>query len=471
MQTLKKCIKILFFFLPFLLGVIGFGVVEGERLNDAMFFSVGFYTLNYTEPASNLFIELARWTGPLVTASGFIMAVSACKQWFQNGFAYLRGGSVALFGPPEDTSVILRQLGKRGIQIKDGNRLPKAGRYILMGQENENFLFYKKFESRLGGKPVYLKCRSMNGRASGGNLHLFFVEEIAARIFWKRQNLYQEAEQKNFRMNIVFLEFGILEEQLLLWGLQNNIFHPEQEISYHIFGGSGKFRAVYHGLSQMEDPVIFHEEPWYEALERIGEADRIIVSNTEELLAELLFAIPGKRVDVFAENPEAMLHYESKERMSLFYWRQEAQKLPNILEEKTLERAKRINLRYAHLYCGTPETKENLEEEWAKLDTFTKYSNISSADYHEVRLLMIDEWKKKTGKEEPDPAYLGELAKLEHIRWNRYHYLNNWRYGTPEHGKNKDAVKRIHRDLVPFAELTEEEKEKDRENVRVLLSI
>lgn len=145
--------------------------------------------------------------------------------------------------------------------------------------------------------------------------------------------------------------------------------------------------------------------------------------------------------------------------------------MPNILEEKTLVQAKRINLRYAHLYSGVEETKHNLEAEWGRLDTFTKYSNISSADYHEIRLQMIEEWKKETGNHEPDTEYLMELAELEHIRWNRYHYLNNWRYGIPENGKNKDVAKRIHRDLIPFSALTEEEKEKDAENIRVLLSI
>ena len=84
---------------------------------------------------------------------------------------------------------------------------------------------------------------------------------------------------------------------------------------------------------------------------------------------------------------------------------------------------------------------------------------------------MIEEWKQKTGKSEPDEAYLLKLAELEHIRWNRYHYLNNWKYGVPQNEKNKDTVKRVHKDLVPFTELTREEQEKDAENIRVLLSV
>lgn len=471
MQNIKKILKVVVFFIPFILGAIGFGVVEGEPFTDALFFSIGFYTLNNIDNVSNIFIELARWTAPLMTAGGVIMAVTVLKERFLNWSTYLRGESIAVYGPEEETGPMLAQLGKKGIWISDDERFAKASRYILMGEENENFLFYQKYGSRLSGKPVYLKCSSMNERATSVNLNLFFEEEIAARIFWKKQNLYREAKEKGFRFSIVFLEFGILEQQLLLWGLQNNIFYPGQEITYHIFGDADRFQAVYHELSKVEDSVIFHKEPWYESMELLGGADRLIVSDAAETLNELLFAIPEKCIDVLAANPEEVLHYENQERLRIFFWRQEAGRVPNILEEKTLVRAKSINLRYAHLYSGAEETKNNLEAEWGKLNTFTKYSNISSADYHEVRLGMIEEWKRKTGKSEPDHEYLTELAELEHIRWNRYHFLNNWKYGIPENGKNKDAVKRIHKDLVPFSELTDAEKEKDLENIRVLLSI
>ena len=64
-----------------------------------------------------------------------------------------------------------------------------------------------------------------------------------------------------------------------------------------------------------------------------------------------------------------------------------------------------------------------------------------------------------------------KLAELEHIRWCRYHYLNNWHYGIPENGKTKDLEKRIHCDLVPYSDLNEEAKERDRDNIRTLLSI
>ena len=61
------------------------------------------------------------------------------------------------------------------------------------------------------------------------------------------------------------------------------------------------------------------------------------------------------------------------------------------------------------------------------------------------------------------------LGELEHIRWCRYHYLNNWKYGIPKNGKTKDPQNRLHSLLVPYDQLAEAEKEKDRENIRMLM--
>ena len=69
------------------------------------------------------------------------------------------------------------------------------------------------------------------------------------------------------------------------------------------------------------------------------------------------------------------------------------------------------------------------------------------------------------------PEQMELLAELEHIRWCRYHQFHNWRMGIPENGARKDATLRIHKDLIPYDELTEEEKEKDKGNIRMLLKL
>lgn len=465
----KRILRGFIFCLPLLIGACGFYFLEGETILDALFYALGFYVLNNTSVPPNVLVEVARWTAPLVTASGIILIFAELRQRIWNWFKYIKGGSVAVYGPEEEVSRILAELGKKGIRGTDP--CVHAERYILLGSEEENFAFYQENQAMLEDKMVYMKCDSMNAWKTGANLKLFHDEETAARLFWKQAGLHKEAKQKQYRLKIVFSGFGRLEQELLLWGLQDNIFDADQCIEYHIFGDGSRFQAVYHELKKIEDPVIFHEEPWYENPALLEEADRVLVCGKTDILREMLFVIPGKTLDVLTEDRERTELLEEQERLRIFYWREEAQKLCNILDDVLLERAKRINLRYANIYCNVVENEQNKEAEWKKLDGFTRYSNISAADYHEIRLQMLEAWETENGKSGPDDAYMERMAELEHIRWCRYHYLNNWRYGIPENGKNKDKTARIHEDLVPYRKLSEEDKEKDRENIRILLGV
>lgn len=465
----KRILHGVVFCLPLLVGACGFYFIEGERLVDSLFYALGFYVLNNTSVPPNLLVEVSRWTAPLVTASGILLIFAELRVHLQNWLKYIKGGSIAVYGKEDETSGILAELGTKGIRGTDA--FVCADRYIFLGNETDNFAFYQEYRDRLQDKMVYMKCNSMNAWKTDAALKLFSDEETAARLFWKQAELYREAKQKEYRLKIVFTGFGRLEQELLLWGLQDNIFHPEQRIEYHIFGDGSRFQAVYHEARQIEDPILFHGGAWYEDLALLEEADRILVCGEADILKEMLFALPGKTLDVLTEDKERIALLEEQERLRIFYWREEAQRLCNILDEVLLERAKRINLRYSNLYAGVPENEQNKERGWKKLDAFTRYSNISAADYHEIRLQMLAEWKQETGKDVPDNSCMEEMAELEHIRWCRYHYLNNWRYGIPANGKNKDKKARLHEDLVPYRTLSEADKEKDRENIRILLGI
>lgn len=467
-QKEKKIIKGIIFCLPLCLAVYGYFVLADFRLPDALFHAIGLYAMSDLDTPPNLYVEIARWTAPIMTASGVIWAFSLFHERFGNWLRYLKGDSIAVYGSGSESDDILEELKERGIRGKDS--LVAAGRYILLGGEEENFDFYYQYRQKLKGKKVYLKCDSMHVKATDPDLKLFCEEEIAARVFWKQAELFEQARSSNYRMKIVVLGFGRLEQELLLWGLQDNLFSPEQKLEYHVFGDGSKFRALYHELEQISDPVLFHSGSWYEELPVLREADRILIGGVREL-EELLFALPEKTIDVLAENEEMLKMLENQDRLRCFYWKREARRLEYILEDALLENAKKINLRYAKLYFQVEENEQNKEAEWKKLDAFTRYSNISAADYHEIRCRMLSDWLAEQGRKEPDQDYEELMAELEHVRWCRYHYLQNWKYGVPENGRNKDGKKQIHRNLVPYKMLSEADKEKDRENVRILLEL
>lgn len=467
-QKKKRIIKGVIFCLPLCLAVYGYFVLADFRFLDAVFHAISLYAMGDLDTPPNLCVEIARWTAPVVTASGVIWIFSNFRECFGNWICYLKGNSIAVYGCDSDVDGILEELKGLGIRGKDS--FAAAGRYILLGSEEENFAFYRQYQEKLKEKKVYLKCDSMCAKNAGPNLKLFCEEEIAARAFWKKSGLSEQAKNSGYQMKIVMIGFGKLEQELLLWGLQDNLFSPAQRLEYHIFGDGSRFRSVYHELDQVSDPVLFHDGLWYEELSVLQDADRILIGQANELEA-LLFALPEKTIDVLAENEEMLKTLEEQDRLRCFYWKKEAHRLEYILEDALQENAKRINLRYAKLYNQVEENEQNKETEWSKLDTFTRYSNINAADYHEIRCRMLATWMKEQGRTKPDREYEEFMAELEHMRWCRYHYLKNWKYGVPENGKNKDKKKRIHKDLVPYELLSEADKEKDRENVRILLRL
>ena len=98
-----------------------------------------------------------------------------------------------------------------------------------------------------------------------------------------------------------------------------------------------------------------------------------------------------------------------------------------------------------------------------------KYSNTDSAHHIATKLLAIG-YRIKPLQEgfdtftlHLDDDEIETMAKIEHIRWNWDKRLNGWIYGNVKDNRNK-----VHPGLIPYEDLSESEKEKDRELVRLI---
>lgn len=471
-NNFKKC----FFLLPFCLGVAGFLSSKASFL-DAMFKSIGLYLLNYSDTPPNILIELARWTAPLATASGILLVLSKVEKRIQNYILYRRGNSIAVYGPQPYRQELINQLGKRGIDGGDyGTNEPMvlAQDYLLLGEQKDTIRFYTENRQNLMGHTVYLQAELPALSVSDAKLRLFCPEETTARLYWKQRDVYEISTQHQHHIKIVFVGFGILGQQLLTYALLDNLFDPNQVIEYHIFGdSSGKFTATHPELDQISDPVFFHTEQWYENIALLEKANLVLVCEQNDqfnLVQSMISVLTVPEIDVFTADDVTFDLLDDNNRLRAFPWQQIVWDPDNIFSSTMFAQAMELNLHYAHIYSGVIENAANREAEWAKLNGFTRYSNVSAADYHDVRLHMM----KKLGWPEDAHQLTSEqlelLSELEHIRWCRYHQLNNWKYGTPENGSRKDPVKRLHMDLIPYGELTEAAKQKDRENILLLLS-
>ena len=405
-------------------------------------------------------------SGKMVTASGLTMVFTSASRWVKKLFARCSKKSVAVFGSGHEKTELLRELGIYGISIDSST--VRAGSYVLMGNEEDNLEFYHQNAAAFKGKDVYLKCCALPEQVSSDpKLHLYSPEETAARLFWQENCPIKLSQEADHHLKIAIFGFGRLGKELLLQGLQYNIFSPNQVIEYHIFGDDDGFTDTHPQLSEIADPVVFHNEPWYKAQELLLGCHMMVVVQQEEqleLLQGLSSLFPQAAIHVFAAQTRGILLLMQNAGIMCFDWKGKAMLLENIRGTRTHYLAKKLNLRYAHLYDGVPENDDNLESEWLKLDAFTRYSNISSANYHDVCMQILNGDSLTEEK-------LVLLGELEHIRWCRYHYLNNWRYGIPENGRVKDPQKRIHKLLIPNDQLDEVEQEKDRENIRILMNL
>ncbi len=157
------------------------------------------------------------------------------------------------------------------------------------------------------------------------------------------------------------------------------------------------------------------------------------------LLEDLLLATTRQDIDVFAGAGLASSPLAEQKRVRLFFWEQAACDLKIVLMTPFWPGPRPST-------CATAtcmpvwQRQRKTERQRGQAGCLHPGSNISAADYHLVRLDMLKAMGLPASAEKLPGETLELLAQLEHMRWCRYHYLNNWAFGQPENGKRKDLA-------------------------------
>ncbi len=110
--------------------------------------------------------------------------------------------------------------------------------------------------------------------------------------------------------------------------------------------------------------------------------------------------------------------------------------------------------------------------EFDKLPEEIKHSNLDNAFHIPTKLLSIGFKIRPVGKGYKSAALhltveeIETMAKVEHIRWCWDKILHGWFFGPA-----KDNTRKTHPSIIPYEDLSEAEKEKDRELVRMIPSL
>ncbi|MCR4999568.1 MAG: hypothetical protein K6A05_07005 [Lachnospiraceae bacterium] len=456
---------------PFIFGVTGY-TMAGISLKDAMYDSVSLYVIQQNADSTNAFTEIARWSAALVTTAAVLTLLKQATIFLYNRIISNLPDSTVLYGD-EETCKDLAARTKRCFY--NGDRLiPRAKNQVIMfSHDYENLEFYQEHKEELKNRQVYLCLRDLDlsflKTTGGTNLHVFNPDQIMARALWKQSEIHSILKAEKER-HIGIVGFDSLGQQVLNYGLLQNIFYRDQKFTYHVYGDSRFYQLNKPNFTTMNaDEVIFHQKELTDELANTEKLDLIIC--VEQVAFDLLEAL-------WIRYPEAQIYCQYSSDLKLaelmkddcihFYGNaDDVYTLENIITEHLYAGGILLNYNYNHngneiagvkALIANASAWKQARAEWAQLDEFTKGSNLASADYLEiVQSLKQDAHYKMLSDDDRD----WELAELEHVLWCRYHILSHWKYGEPADGKNKDTVRRIHKCLVPFEDLSQEDKDKD----------
>lgn len=447
LKKIKKIIWPVIAVLPLVIGTIGY-VKSGESFSDSLYGAVSLYGMNLTSDAYNVCIEIARWTAPLVTATAILAVIKSVWDAIKCRFSLLgKSDSVAVYSDVEHNIGFKKGTGV----IYPGETFKKYVRehIIMFSSDQKNLQFFEEHKDELLGKKVYiglsnLECSLLKPFS---NVSIFDINSAIARILWKRISLWSKAESE---VNVVIRGDSALTRAILSTGFQLNLFSCSQHVNYHVITDNAYLRTRLSDLRLMnDDEVHFYESSDPGIWSIISEGDIVIISDNIDIEALETIVVKAVNAEIYYYSPKDgdAGSYISYGNIIPFGRSETVYTDDNIRRKALVKKAIALNEHYANLYGS--------EKNWDLLSGFIKGSNISASDFGEV----LSDLNDKISEE--------EQAELEHIRWCRYLLLNYYRYGVPENGKNRDDVKRIHKDLVKYSNLEPSERDKDKEAIRI----
>ncbi|MBF5005320.1 NAD-binding protein [Diaphorobacter caeni] len=313
-------------------------------------------------------------------------------------------------------------------------------------------------------------------------VHFFNLHKMVARSLFERfpKELAPALMNGARRVRVDLIGFGQEAQAILVQGLRVLHLGLPDGVQWHVWvdaSTAGKARqtlAARHPMADHIADIRFHgSDAHYRALvddafacpedtlqivicAHPGDEDNISAA------AELLQAVPNARFPVFARCADIdglpALLAGTQPRLRLFGNLADFCTVEMICGEQQDRIARAIHADYVGLAQGTASESDAYKSGWADLGEDARDANRAQADHIAYKLMAVQGDVTRI-----DGEVLEFLAMTEHQRWAAHRYLNGWRYGA-----ERDDERRTHPSLLPWFELSEAEREKDRDAVRRL---
>ena len=470
------------FLIVMVCGTAGYAM-EGYPVYESVLKSFFFLVLNGDLEHINPLIEVARWAG-IIFALDVLYSVlgSVLRLAMEEMQLRLRSAdseAIAVHGDSLFADKFAEYLGPKGIRSDRPASFNAPYQTLMFTSDEAAIDFFSLHEQELSkAQEIYINFDEITaGVATHDKVFAFSLSDTCAQFYWDRHPVDSPE-------TVVLVGSGNYAEALLSQGLLVNIFDIPGGVGYHVFGDFASYRARHTGLADIcatnADTLAFHDEPWYEAMELLAAADRIVLcdESAEHMKTASLIREAGIHTPIHIRcDGEAMLEFLGLDHIEAFGTSDEMCTSAIIVNHHQHDAGKRVHAAYLashderfkqhagnlNAFIVTPEFRND----WGALSEFTKESNYAVAAFDGHRRRLMEQKGISLAADAPLPpdqafealslAERDELQEIEHIRWSRFHYLHNWSYGPGE----KDPVAHTHPDLVAYDQLTREEKDKD----------
>lgn len=213
----------------------------------------------------------------------------------------------------------------------------------------------------------------------------------------------------------------------------------------------------------------------YKKIKKINQAVDVVYINYEYLIDTLKTIKQVKNTEAFQhagivvcknsrENPEEMIPYKDVRIFDKF---KETGTFSCLIDERTDKLAEIIHQKYLEEVKSRNklDPKRPTHREWKELPSEVKDRNRFQADHIWVKIRSIGckaipSENGQTGYDISQDPNFEALSAAEHNRWWAYMNYKGWKRSE----QRNDAMK-LHTDLVPFEELSEETRQYDRDAV------
>lgn len=482
MKKVYWLIKKFILVLPLLLAIIGYVDIYPGQYFDALYFGLRLYGFSYDINEVTFLLEIARWMAPVVLITTVVLTIQSLATKLNNTIKFHLYHPMVIYGQnilcemfcediDQQNKIIptnKEEQRKNKIRyIRSEKVLPAQTHVIMFENDQENLRFFARNIEALKGtekirSSVYIQLEDFNDHMfnhEGIDVYPFSISYTIAQLYWRSQceelcNLVY----LNKPIEIAILGQGIYAQKIVEEGLLFNIYGLQQEIIYHVYGDWKEFKNSHLYWQDIEsatskevkDKVIFHEDEWFEHIQEFNNYQKIIICDDRlEKNLHITHIIKGlvannDSIDVMLFDHDMFSQDTSSfNRIQFFGDYHQACTYDIVIQERLIAAAKQQHANYNENERRMNPLKPLTD--WYNLSNFLRNSNTASSNF---TLHNLEHIKKHISNND-------DVAQLEHIRWARYHYLNNWQVGP------RDNNARRHPDLIEYDALSREEKDKD----------